>query len=409
LRDLIESLIELIMQNAGAEKGVLILVEKNELWVRAEFRENRIKFLRKKMSKYEAIPKLFLADVKKEKKEIVLGDASDERSLYFEDKYIQKNKPKSVLGLPILRQGGLKGIVYLENNLSNNSFSKGNFELLQILVAQAAISLENSLLYEEVQKLNKKLGVKVDEQFIEIQEKSAENEELNNFLQKVAKQSTYATMASHISHEIKNPLTATMMGLESLYTMPRKEQDKRYIKVIKDSMSNLWSFLNNLENYTEISSKIKERISIKEILKEVFFFAKGDLEKRGIKLIKEIEDLPEILGDRNKLKQAFLDMILNILPTIDSKSELFFGAYKFDFIDIDEKAKQGIKIIISNAGRKSSPVVNNKIMESFFTMQDNVEGFGLSTALKIINEHNGLLEVNANQLKEVAFTVIFSV
>ncbi|WP_442957279.1 SpoIIE family protein phosphatase [Phormidium sp. CCY1219] len=82
--------------------------------------------------------------------DVVLNDATKE-GLFTQDSYILQNQVYSVLCAPILHQGQLRGIVYLENNLTTGAFTPERLELVKIISAQAAISLENAQLYRTLE------------------------------------------------------------------------------------------------------------------------------------------------------------------------------------------------------------------------------------------------------------------
>lgn len=85
----------------------------------------------------------------------MIGD-STKAELFINDQYLRKYKPKSILCYPVLRQDNLIGIIYLENNLTIDAFTKQRLEVLNILSTQIAISIENSEFYAN-------LEAKVDE------------------------------------------------------------------------------------------------------------------------------------------------------------------------------------------------------------------------------------------------------
>ena len=84
---------------------------------------------------------------------VLLNDAVNE-GIFTLDPYVQKNRPKSILCIPLIRQNVLTGILYLENNLTKNAFTEERFEILSVLCSQAAISIENAKLYDEMSRLN---------------------------------------------------------------------------------------------------------------------------------------------------------------------------------------------------------------------------------------------------------------
>ena len=80
----------------------------------------------------------------------VLDDASAD-PIYSKDEYVQHKRSRSVLCLPIVKQAKLAGVLYLENNLTPRAFTSDRVTVLQLLASQAAISLENAVLYTDMQ------------------------------------------------------------------------------------------------------------------------------------------------------------------------------------------------------------------------------------------------------------------
>jgi PAS domain S-box-containing protein len=150
LSKLLEKLMAIIIENAGAQRGFFILNNEGVLNVEIIASVNP-----KTISKVDSLQLDEVTDlcigivtyVDRTHKSVILNDASLEGD-YTADHYIQHNGIKSVLCSPIINQGRLIGIIYLENNLSAGAFSADRIEILNILSSQAAISIENANLYE---------------------------------------------------------------------------------------------------------------------------------------------------------------------------------------------------------------------------------------------------------------------
>src|SRR5205814_304901 len=91
--------------------------------------------------------------VRRSREKLILADATAAHPFSADD-YLAQHRPKSVLCLPILRQGALSGLLYLENNLVTQAFTPERLVVLELLASQAAISLENARLYAELKLEN---------------------------------------------------------------------------------------------------------------------------------------------------------------------------------------------------------------------------------------------------------------
>ena len=151
LSQLLETLMRITMENACAQKGCLILAHGDRLSIEAAARvqDQEIEVVQPGPPRLDAaLPVSMLNYVRRTRESLVLADASTENR-FSSDSYIAGNKPLSVLCLPLLRQANLIGMLYLENNLVRGAFSGHRIAVLELLAAQAAISLENAALYLE--------------------------------------------------------------------------------------------------------------------------------------------------------------------------------------------------------------------------------------------------------------------
>ncbi|MDZ8093747.1 MAG: AAA family ATPase [Nostoc sp. DedQUE05] len=154
---LLSSLLEIVIENAGADKCVFMLLRNDSL---GDTKGERllikgsitvgmqpVVLQRLLVEDSQDIPLKLIYKVKHDRQTAVILDASADPTL-ANDPYIMRQQPKSILCSPILHQGKLMGILYLENNLATGAFTKDRVELLNLLCTQAAISLENARLYE---------------------------------------------------------------------------------------------------------------------------------------------------------------------------------------------------------------------------------------------------------------------
>jgi GAF domain-containing protein len=160
LENLLRKLIKIVIENAGAQKGYLILKQEDHWVIEAQgiADKDEVNLLQSipidsanTDNGIVILPTTIINYVARTQESLVLNNAVSEGQ-FINDRYIIANQIKSILCTPLLNQGNLSGIVYLENNLTTDAFTPERIELLNILSAQAAISIDNSRLYQTIEK-----------------------------------------------------------------------------------------------------------------------------------------------------------------------------------------------------------------------------------------------------------------
>ncbi|MEA5536950.1 AAA family ATPase [Crocosphaera sp. XPORK-15E] len=160
LENLLQKLIKIVIENAGAQKGCLILKQEDNWVIEAEGTANNDEVNLLQSIPIDSVntdknipilPTTIINYVARTQEPLVLNNAVSEGQ-FINDRYIIGNETKSILCIPLLNQGNLSGIVYLENNLTTDAFTPERIELLNILSAQAAISIDNSRLYQTLEQ-----------------------------------------------------------------------------------------------------------------------------------------------------------------------------------------------------------------------------------------------------------------
>ena len=165
LDKLLAKLMKILIENAGAQKGFLILEQAGKLLIEAEgaAQEDSITVLQsipiepvEVCGSTPLLPLAIINYVVRTKESVVLNDATREGQ-FTKDSYITQNQPKSILCVPLINQDKLISIVYLENNLAAGAFTPDRLEVIRLLSAQAAIAIANAKLYSEVKESESKL------------------------------------------------------------------------------------------------------------------------------------------------------------------------------------------------------------------------------------------------------------
>ena len=151
IEQLLEKLMQIVLENAGATRGVMILEEGSQLLVRAEGSAAQPIVVKSiPLSEQSLIPVSVIQFVARTNQSVLLSEASNE-NLFRNDAYVSSGRSLSLLCMPVSQQGKRGGILFLENTLTADAFTPKRLEVLRLLSAQIAISLENARLHVEAQ------------------------------------------------------------------------------------------------------------------------------------------------------------------------------------------------------------------------------------------------------------------
>jgi predicted ATPase/signal transduction histidine kinase len=165
LPELCETLMRIVLEQAGAQSGALLLARDGQLEVHAEavVDAGQIRVLRLKGAPMSTVslPSSILQYVVRTHEPLILDDAATS-ARFSPDDYILQSRPRSLLCLPIIRQARVSGLLYLENNLTTGAFSVNKINVLEVLAAQVAISLDNATLYDDLRRSRSELEAVLD-------------------------------------------------------------------------------------------------------------------------------------------------------------------------------------------------------------------------------------------------------
>jgi transcriptional regulator with GAF, ATPase, and Fis domain len=150
---LLPHLVRIVIENAGAERGVLLEAVEGKLTVLAEgtvgggARIDSVLPQAVPLDDHAGLPRALVHQVYRSGGVILVGDARADPA-WQNDPYVATRRPRAILCVPIIRQGATRGVLYLENTLSSDVFTAARAGVVQVLASQAAISLENARLFQ---------------------------------------------------------------------------------------------------------------------------------------------------------------------------------------------------------------------------------------------------------------------
>lgn len=170
LEKMLDTLMRTALAQAGAERGLLILSRAAEQWIAAEATtsgETILVEIRDAPVTASVLPETVLHYVLRTRESVIIDDPAIQPS-FLADPYIRQRKARSILCLPLINQAKLSGVLYLENNLAPRVFAPARIAVLKLLASQAAVSLENTRLYRDLELREAKIRRLVEANIIGI-------------------------------------------------------------------------------------------------------------------------------------------------------------------------------------------------------------------------------------------------
>ena len=389
LSRLLEKMMHIVIENAGAEKGFLLLPKQDNWFIEAEGHIDS--------SDTTVLQKLPLADseqvsaniihyVARTFDSVVLHDAT-QKGNFTRDAYILKHCPKSVLCAPLLNQGQLTGILYLENNLTTEAFTPERLFVINLLSSQIAISIENSLHTMEL------------EQEIIIRKKAEEAAE-------AASQAKTAFLAN-MTHELRTPLNGILGFAQILQNdCSITSQQQHGLNVIEQSGNHLLNLINDVLELTKVGIDKMELyetdFNLSSLLSDVNKIVKVWAEEKGINFyLESLSVLPDVVrGDERRLRQILLNLLENAVKFTNRGSTTL----KVSMNDDEHQSEPACSLLISFKVEDTGIGISPENLETIFEPFEQVgkqkletkgTGLGLTICKNLVELMGGQLCVSS--------------
>jgi predicted ATPase/signal transduction histidine kinase len=400
------NLIDLVTINAGADKCVLLLEQNSNLQVVARVELGQHPQLLSPISfNLSNDVAISLINKVKHNLEPVLLINPIESPEFNGDPYLRQNQPKSVLCSPILNQGELIGILYLENQLIASAFTRERIETLQVLVAQAAISIENAKLYTELQISFTSLERKVEERTLELKTakelaESAERTKTNFF--------------NNMTHELRTPLNAILGMSEGLteeaYGVLNQRQH-RCVEVIASSGNHLLSLIDDILDLAKLEAgKLElycELTQIRQLCAASIVLVEQQALKKQIQIEVKIPDnLPDLMVDERRIRQVLINLLTNAVKFTPEH-----GRISLEVAHISGEDHTWIQIAVSDTGIGIEPEHLDLLFQPFVQIDSALSrtaqgtGLGLNLVREFVELHGGRVNVSSKINVGSRFTV----
>jgi predicted ATPase/signal transduction histidine kinase len=456
---LLNVLMQLVLENAGASKSVLVLLKNEQMFIKASATITQTKEITTStnvssltVEDSNIVPLSMLNYVKNSIKFLLIHDVSKQAN-WLGDSYIQSEQPKSVLCLPINRQGELVGLLYLENKNVASAFTSDRIELLQLICSQAAISIENAQLYERSQVYAKQLESSLFDLQVtkrQLETSFADLKQMQLQLVQSEKMSALGGLVAGIAHEINNPIGCITGNIEpaeqyigdlfeiiDLYqhehTQPSaklsnkvKAADLEYIREdlpkllasMRQSIDRIYDISISLRTFSR-SDTVKPIVcNIHECLDSTLLILKHRLKESGfrpqIEVIKSYGNVPEFACYPGQLNQVFMNLLANAIDALDESNrglgyeQIQANPNRIAVTTSISTDKKSVLISIRDNGMGMTQEVKAKIFEHLFTTKPVGKGTGLGLAIArqiIVDKHGGSIQVNSSPNQGAEFLI----
>jgi predicted ATPase/signal transduction histidine kinase len=397
LPKLVETLLVIALKDAGAQRGVLLLLRDQEPQIEAEALTGpdavTVNFRQAPPTPMD-LPDSILRYVIRTHESIILDDASAPNQ-FSPDEYIRKKQARSVLCFPLIKQASLRGLLYLENNLGSHVFTPERISVLKVLVSQASISLDHARLVAELTKeiTERKRAEK------ELRDSEASLREAQTELAHVTRVTTMGELAASIAHEVNQPLAGIVTnGNASLRWLagspPNLDEAREAIQRIIRDGSRAGQVVARIRALSQKTRAARESVDINEAIEEIVVLIGAELQRNQIVLQMDLAaGLPLVVGDRVQLQQVVMNLILNGVEAMRSVPEHERNL----LVRTQGGESHEVRVSLQDSGTGIDPETQEEIFDAFYTTKPGGLGMGLAISRSIVETHGGRLWVMRNQ------------
>ncbi|MEW6374953.1 MAG: ATP-binding protein [Thermodesulfobacteriota bacterium] len=236
----------------------------------------------------------------------------------------------------------------------------------------------------------------------------SEKREIEARMRRMDKLASLGQLASGIAHEIKNPLAGIGSAVQVLSSSVQFDDSKK--QVVKEVLKQIQRLDGTIKNLLRFAKPEKPNLApndLNEIIETVMFLVSQQAKKQNIQIHLDLKkDLPKVMIDPQQVQQAILNVVLNAAEAMPSGGTLTFSSKEIVTTDPSKKEKKPYaSLIISDTGTGMSEGVMAQIFNPFYTTKPAGTGLGLSITQRIIEQHNGRIDIKSEVGKGTSFTI----
>jgi PAS domain S-box-containing protein len=219
---------------------------------------------------------------------------------------------------------------------------------------------------------------------------------------RVAEQlASLSVITAGIAHDIGTPMNVILGYADMLRDSAENPGNRRRAEVISEQVRRVTDLLQTLLNIARPQKSIRNAVGLDEVLEHALEFLREKFQKSNIEVVKDMHPASNILGDRDRLEQMFLNLMLNAADAMKEGGKLQ--------ISMDTAEEGAVQVSIEDTGRGIEPEALGRIFEPFYSSKDRGKGTGLGLVVSrsIVLDHDGSIDVESEVGKGTRFQLRF--
>ncbi len=276
----------------------------------------------------------------------------------------------------------------------------GSIIFFRNTISTPILNLRNSVLEVGKGNLNKKFNIQLKDEVGELA--NAFNNMVENLkntqiqLVQAEKLASLGQLSAGIAHEIKNPLSIIIQGVEYIQSYINDEHSLDALDRIKKAAHRADKIVIDLLDYAHPTLPTFEKIDINAAIEETLLFLKYQLDLSNVEIVRNFSnDLPKVTIDTNLIKQVFINIIFNAIDAMPQGGAITISTEKLNSTD----KKNYVQVTFSDIGCGINEENMDKVFDPFFSTKrkkQNSSGLGLAVTKGIIERHNGKIKIDSN-------------
>lgn len=384
----VETIMATALELGGAQRAVLLGTGAAGpcLLAEASLAEHGIQVQTRQALEPDTLPMTIVNVVSRSLRSITLDDAARDFT-FGKDPYFRHRRVCSAFCLPLLKQGRLVSVLYLENTLVAGAFAPSRTDVIEVLASQAAIALENARLYEELLNEGRERARMADRLRI-----------VQTDLEHASRLSTMGELVASIVHEVSQPINSVGTSAAAAIRWidrnpPEIAEAVTMLRQIGADSGRAKSIIQGLRSLTSKSAPTLLPFALHEAIDDVLPLVRARARQCGIEIERGFDAaVANARGDRVQIQQVLINLLTNAIDAMPGGPE----RQAVITVATERLATGCLRVSVIDAGVGLQRDDAQRIFEPFYTTKAEGMGMGLAICRSIMEAHGGTLGAEPN-------------